>query len=142
MKNPFIKKSQDEYDSYDSYDDSFYRGEETEEDGVVEDDVFATEAPAAPAAAPATATGNTLKVVKPRSSADGRDVADYLVKGHTVVMNIEELERADTLRIIDFLLGTLYVLGGELRRVTKTTLVLSPRTGEMSGDDDQDENDD
>ncbi len=139
MKNPFInKKNQNDYDSYDSYDEGFYNGDDAELDGVVEEDTF-EEAPAAPAAPAAAPAGNTLKVVKPRSSADGRDVADYLVKGHTVVMNIEELERADTLRIIDFLLGTLYVLGGELRRVTKTTLVLSPRAGEMSGDDENDE---
>ena len=76
-----------------------------------------------------------VKVVKPRDYQDGPLIADYLVDGYTVVMNIEALERPATLRLIDFLLGAVHVLGGELRRVTKTTLVLSPRSGEVVGDD-------
>ena len=55
-------------------------------------------------------------------------------------MNIEELERSVTIRLIDFLQGALHVLDGELRRVTKSTFVLSPRKGEVSGDADGEDN--
>ena len=55
-----------------------------------------------------------------------------------MVMNIEELDRAAAMRLIDFLLGALEVLDGEFRRVTRTTLVFSPRSGEMSVEDERD----
>ena len=77
----------------------------------------------------------------PRGSGNEAGIADYLVDGYTVVMNIEELERPAALRLIDFLLGALQVLGGELRRVTKTTLVLSPRPGELVEEEEQEEDD-
>ena len=80
-----------------------------------------------------------LKVVKPHNYDDGPAIAGYLMDGYTVVMNIEELERSAAMRLIDFLLGALEVLNGEFRRVTKTTLVLSPRSGEVAGEDEEEE---
>ena len=142
MKNPFNRKPvHNDYDSFDdSYDNDFYRGDEDEEDGVLvdyEDDK--DRAPAtAPKKNPRQSGGNMLKVVKPHGYEDGPAIADYLTEGYTVVMNIEELERNPALRLIDFLLGALQVLGGELRRVTKTTLVLSPRSGEVLGEEERD----
>ncbi|MBQ3482888.1 MAG: cell division protein SepF [Clostridia bacterium] len=139
MKNPFNRKpARNDYDSYDdSYDNDFYRGDEDEEDGILGDYDDETEAaPALPAKkASRTGGGNMLKVVKPHGYQDGPAIADYLSEGYTVVMNIEELERTPALRLIDFLLGALQVLGGELKRVTKTTLVLSPRSGEVLGEE-------
>lgn len=142
MKNPFLKKKND-YDAYDdNFDNDFYRGEEDEEDGVIED---LDEEETAPKTAPrrstqSAATGNLLKVVKPRNYDDGPTIAGYLMDGYTVVMNIEELERPAAMRLIDFLLGAITVLDGEFRRVTSTTLVFSPRTGEVTGEDGRDGN--
>ena len=137
MKNPFAKKPKSNYEAYnDAYDGGFYRGDDGEDEGIVGD---FEEEPAAPApkrtAPPAAGNANQFKVVKPRGYQEGPNIADYLVDGYTVVLNIEELERSAALRLIDFLLGALQVLGGELRRVTKTTLVLSPRAGELAEED-------
>jgi cell division inhibitor SepF len=141
MKNPF-KKQKNDYDSYDdSYDNGFYRGDDDEEDGVVGGDAD-DEAPASPAPVakrPAAGNKRQVKVVKPHGYQDGPAIADDLVEGYTVVLNIEEIERQSALRLIDFLLGALQVLGGEFRRVTKTTLVLSPRSGDLSEEDIEDE---
>ena len=138
MTNPFAKKQGREYDSYDNYDSDFYRGDE--EDGIVEDEQRDPEDRPAAALPPRRPekkqeSARLLKVVKPYKADEGRDIAAYLIKGYTVVMNIEELERPATVRLVDFLMGVLCVLDGEMRRVTKTTLVLSPRKGEMSGED-------
>ena len=142
MKNPFFKKPKNDYDSYDdSYDNGFYRAEDEDEDGIVGDFEEEAPAPTAPKRVPSGNSANRLKVVKPRGYQDGPSIAEYLVDGYTVVMNIEELERPAALRLIDFLLGALQVLGGELRRVTKTTLVLSPRPGELAEDEEQLEED-
>ncbi|MBO7341934.1 MAG: cell division protein SepF [Clostridia bacterium] len=140
MKNPFAKNRRSDYENYEDYDSGFYRGDEDEEDGVV-DDLVEDEQPKLPQKRPtqSAATGNMLKVVKPHNYDDGPVIAGYLMDGYTVVMNIEELERAAAMRLIDFLLGALEVLDGEFRRVTKTTLVLSPRSGEMTGEEDKED---
>lgn len=139
MKNPFAKNKRSDYESYEDYDNGFYRGDEDEEDGVVDD--LIEDRAELPARRPtqSAATGNMLKVVKPRNYDDGPAIAGYLMDGYTVVMNIEELERPAAMRLIDFLLGALEVLDGEFRRVTKTTLVLSPRCGEVTGEDQEEE---
>jgi len=139
MKNPFIKNARRDYDDYDdNYDNNFYRGDD-EDDGVVEDDgqdVAFSRAPAndrQPQRSASPAPG-AMKVLKPQSPADAPDIADALADGYSVVMNIEEMDAANAVRLIDFLLGVIHVLGGEMRRVTKTTMVLSPRKGQMSED--------
>ena len=140
MKNPFAKNKRSDYESYEDYDSGFYRGDEDEEDGVV-DDLVEDEQQRLPQKRPtqSAATGNMLKVVKPHNYDDGPAIAGYLMDGYTVVMNIEELERSAAMRLIDCLLGALEVLDGEFRRVTKTTLVLSPRSGEVTGDEGKEE---
>ena len=136
MKNPFLKKAKSEYDGYgDQYDGDFMQGDD-EDDGVIDE----SEAVEEPAVKPSgkkisAAANNMLKVCKPYDFSEAPDIADMLVDGFTVVMNIEALEHSATLRLIDFLLGTLHVLGGELRRVTKTTLLLCPRPGEIALDE-------
>ena len=140
MKNPFNKRPRNEFGGFDdSYDSDFFSDKEREDD-VLEDEDAAPAAIEAPAAQPVKKTAGTLganlvKVVKPHDYQDGPAIADLLMQGYTVVMNIEALERTATLRLIDFVLGALHVLGGELRRVTKTTLLLSPRTGELIGEE-------
>lgn len=69
----------------------------------------------------------SLKVVKPKSYADAPAIADHLSAGSTVVLNIESLDRMSAIRLIDFLMGAIHVLGGDMKNVTKTTLVFAPR---------------
>lgn len=134
--NIFGKKPKD-YNYNDDYDNNFYRGDE--DDGVVGEDDEELAPPSAPAPAKKSSGNNgALKVVKPHGAQDGLIIADYLMHGYTVVMNIESLEREITVRLIDFLQGALHVLDGELRRVTKSTFVLSPRKGEVSMDEEID----
>lgn len=133
----FSPKKAKEFDYDDNYDRDFYRpdGDEGTVSDVVED--------TAPAAAPqksASAGTGALKVVKPHAPEDGLVIADYLINGFTVVMNIEALDRKIVIRLVDFLQGALHVLDGELRRVTNTTFVLTPNKGilteeEFAGDE-------
>ena len=131
----FSKKSRD--NTYnDDYNDDFYRGPENE-DGVLgddEDEDLLPPRPAAPQKKSAPPSAGGWKVVKPHSAQDGLVIADYLVNGYTVVMNLESIDRDTTVHLIDFLMGAIHVLDGELRRVSKSTIVLSPRKGEITED--------
>jgi len=68
----------------------------------------------------------SLRVMKPKSYDDGPEIADYVASGCTVVMNIEDLNRENARRLIDFLLGVVHVLGGDLQMASQTTFVVAP----------------
>ncbi len=68
----------------------------------------------------------SLKVMAPKSFAEATKVADSLIAGSTVVLNIEAFGKADMLRFMDFLMGVLYVIRGNMKNVSKTTIVVSP----------------
>ena len=130
----FAKKPKDnKFDE--SFDNDFYRGPEDEDDVIGEDDDNDLIPPVPqPQKKSAPAAQNAWKVVKPHNAQDGLVIADYLSHGYTVVMNIEDMDRSIIVRLIDFLQGAIHVLGGELRHVSTSTFVLSPRKGEVTDD--------
>ena len=131
----FNKKPRETYND-DDFNNDFYRGPE-DEDGMISDEDDDDLVPPMPAAAPKKNTpagAGSWKVLKPHNAQDGLIIADYLMTGCTVVMNLEELDRDVTVRLIDFLMGAVHVLDGELRQVSKSTFVISPRKGEITED--------
>ena len=115
----FGKKDNNDYDKYYRDEDDIY-GEDDDVTtyGEKGKDGLALGGNAAPV---------SLKVVKPKSNSEGPAIADYLSSGSTVVLNIESLDRMSAIRLIDFLMGAVHVLGGDMKSVTKTTLVFAPR---------------
>ena len=76
--------------------------------------------------APARSSNVTLKVVKPLAYADGPDIADKLMDGSTVVLNLEEMSKESAIRLIDFLLGVAHVLEADMKKVSANTIVIAP----------------
>ena len=70
-----------------------------------------------------------LKVIKPESYADVASVADALLAGCTVVLNVELLEHAIIARMLDFVNGVTYCTDGEIKKVAKSTFIITPHTG-------------
>ena len=83
---------------------------------------------AAPAPAPASIEGSNieLKVVRPASFADVSTIADHLIDGCTVVLNLELLDKATTIRMLDFLNGVTYTKDGEIKNVAPNTYIITP----------------
>ena len=67
-----------------------------------------------------------LKVLRPESYEDVSIVADNLIAGCTVFLNMEALERPVMMRMLDFLNGVAYCLDGEIKRVANTTFIITP----------------
>ena len=77
--------------------------------------------------APASIDGNIeLKVVRPVTFEDVSGIADYLIEGCTVVLNLELLDKPTTLRMLDFLNGVTYVKDGEIKNVAPNTYIVTP----------------
>ena len=67
-----------------------------------------------------------LKVVNPKSFMEVSTIADYLLEGCTVVLNIEALDKQDVLRMLDFLNGVTYSNDGEIKKVASNTYIITP----------------
>lgn len=83
---------------------------------------------------PATIEGNIeLKVVRPESFDEVSTIADYLIEGCTVVLNLELLDRATTIRMLDFLNGVTYTKDGEIKNVAPNTYIVTPSGIDING---------
>lgn len=69
-----------------------------------------------------------LKVIRPESYAEVGSVADNLLAGCTVVLNLEALDQAQILRMLDFLNGVTYCTEGEIKRVAQSTFIITPHS--------------
>ena len=75
-----------------------------------------------------------LKVVRPDTFVNSRQIADHLLNNRTVVLNLEATNKETARRILDFLSGVAYSIGGQLKRVANTTFVITPDNVAVSGD--------
>ena len=67
-----------------------------------------------------------LKVVRPESIDEIFTIADYLIDGCTVVLNLELMSGEVVTRLLDFLNGVTYTTGGEVKNVSQETYIITP----------------
>ena len=67
-----------------------------------------------------------LKVVRPEAMDEIFTIADYLIDGCTVVLNLELLDRDSITRMLDFLNGVTYTMGGDVKNVSPGTYIVTP----------------
>ena len=75
-----------------------------------------------------------FKIVRPATFDEVSDIADYLLAGCTVVLNLELLDPAQTLRMLDFLNGVTYSTDGNIKNVSKSTFIITPHNVDVSDD--------
>ena len=75
----------------------------------------------------------SLKLLQPKSHIEATILADKLKEGCIVLLDISRLTKEQAHRLVDFLSGVAYVLGGEMIRTNKNTIVISPSGVDISG---------
>ena len=97
------------------------------------DEVTAPETPEALPSPRTEADASTksahLKVIRPKSYEEVSTVADSLLEGCTVFLNMEAVDRTSMLRMLDFLNGVTYCTDGEIKKVAASTFIITPHTG-------------
>lgn len=103
-------------------------------DGYFDTDPLATPESTPEAPPPARPTPNSieLKVVAPMQFEEVSTIADYLVGGCTVFLNVESTPKEIVRRIIDFLSGVAYSIGGQIKKVTISTYIITPDNVDVS----------
>jgi cell division inhibitor SepF len=76
-----------------------------------------------------------VKVVlyEPRSYDEAQEIADHLRSHRTVVINLQRVRNDQAMRIIDFLSGTVYALGGGISKIGGNIFMCTPDTVEIQG---------
>ncbi len=75
-----------------------------------------------------------LKVVKPSSFDEVTQIADHLLEGKTVVLNLEKTNKESARRLIDFLTGVVYSVQGKFKNVAANTFIITPHDVDVTGD--------
>lgn len=133
MKIKLTRKNDDRYDDFSGEEEYF--GGFDEEDNDVADDGFTAasfEAPETPAPSFGATNAVALKIVNPKGYSNAPEIADFLMNGNTVLLNIESLSRENAVRLLDYLSGAIHVVGGMMTKVGKTTIVVAPKNVDVS----------
>ena len=130
----FFKKPTNRYDD-NGYIDAIDDGGDTTVISEEEADL-ASEAPkpAAPAGGSVNFGGSSIemKVVRPDRFDSVSSIADHLLAGRTVVLNLEIATKETSRRLIDFLSGVAYSIDGQIKRIANNTYIITPNNVDVS----------
>jgi len=72
-------------------------------------------------------------LVEPRVYAEAQDISEHLKNKRSVVVNLQRIDKDQGIRIVDFLSGTVYALGGDIQRIGTDIFLCAPDTVEVAG---------
>ncbi|MHC1720986.1 MAG: cell division protein SepF [Clostridiaceae bacterium] len=75
-----------------------------------------------------------VKIVKPSDYEDAADICDDVKNRIIVVVNITAMEQKTAQRLLDFLGGSSYALGGTLEEIDKGVYLISPSNVEVNSE--------
>lgn len=140
-------------DDYGDYDDDYPDYDEEEDDGYSSRSRSSSSASFSSSSYPSYSSSSAderknkvvnisatakLQVVlfKPETfGTETKAIADELIRSHTVVLNLERTDRAESRRILDFLSGCAYANNGSVKRIATSTFLIIPNNVDLTGDD-------
>lgn len=72
-------------------------------------------------------------LVEPRVYAEAQDISEHLKGKRAVVVNLQRIDRDQGIRIVDFLSGTVYAIGGDIQRIGTDIFLCVPENVEVDG---------
>ena len=77
--------------------------------------------------------GAKMILLEPRAYSETQQIADHLKKRNTVVVNMKRVTSEQAKRIIDFLSGTVYAIGGDLQKIGVGIFLCTPKNVNVEG---------
>jgi len=124
FKSFFALEDEYEYNEEDNY----------EEEEVVEP-VRPTKSPSKQNVVSLQSVQKSSKVIlfEPRVYAEAQEIADHLKSRRAVVVNLQRIQHDQAKRIIDFLSGTVYAIGGDIQRIGTNIFLCTPDNVDVAG---------
>lgn len=77
--------------------------------------------------------GSKMILLEPRAYSESQQIADYLKSRNAVVVNLKRVTPDQAKRIVDFLSGTLYAIGGDLQKLGGGIFLCTPNNVNVEG---------
>ncbi len=78
-------------------------------------------------------TGNKMILLEPRAYSESQQIADHLKHRNSVVVNLKRVTSDQAKRIIDFLSGCIYAIGGTMQKVGVGIYLCAPKNVNVQG---------
>ena len=74
-----------------------------------------------------------MVLVEPRAYSESQQIVDNLKKRNSIVVNLKRVTNDQAKRIIDFLSGALYALGGDIQKLGNGIYLCTPKNVHVEG---------
>ncbi|MBM6618532.1 cell division protein SepF [Bacillus suaedaesalsae] len=74
-----------------------------------------------------------MSLFEPRSYSEAQEIADHLRNKRSVVINLQRISHDQAVRIVDFLSGTVYAVGGDMQKIGMNIFLCTPDNVDVSG---------
>ena len=74
-----------------------------------------------------------MMLLEPRAYSESQQIADYLKNRSSVVVNLKRVTPDQAKRIVDFLYGTIYAIGGDLQKLGGGIFLCTPNNVNVEG---------
>lgn len=110
---------------------NFFEEDDDEEEVTAEENTSAYEQPRNENVSNVT---NAKMIVKePRSYDDAKEVAEYLLRGKAVIVNIHKLNESSGTRLLDYLTGVSFAIRGSYQKVDNNVFLFAPKDMPVDG---------
>jgi cell division inhibitor SepF len=110
--------------------------EETEEEEIIEEDMEFVRPPARKGAVLNLHSGKNMRLVitKPGEFSEAQQIVEHIKNRKPVLVNLEETEKNESKRIIDFISGATFALDGNMQKVSQQIFVFAPAQVEVNAE--------
>ncbi|MBO5096648.1 MAG: cell division protein SepF [Bacilli bacterium] len=77
--------------------------------------------------------GNKMILLEPRAYSEAQQIADHLKNRNSVVVNLKRVTSDQAKRIIDFLSGCIYSIGGKMQKIGVGIYLCTPKNINIQG---------
>ena len=78
-------------------------------------------------------SNNKVVLISPRAFSESQTVADQLKKRNAVIVSLKKVTNDQARRIVDFLSGTLYAIGGDMQQLGSGIYLCTPKNIDVDG---------
>ena len=78
-------------------------------------------------------SGNKMILLEPRAYSESQQIADHLKNRNSVVVNLKRVTSDQDKRIIDFLSGVIYAIGGSMQKIGVGIYLCTPKNVNVQG---------
>ena len=109
----------------------WFNGNQVDDDNLTEEDFYTV--PKEKALKEAEKSGNKMILLEPRAFSESQQIADHLKNRNSVVVNLKRVTSDQAKRIIDFLSGCIYAIGGSMEKVGVGIYICAPKNVNVQG---------